>query len=136
MMPDAAAPRSPLQLLEPLAVEEAWLTDSLRHIEVYTMRGLLTLLWHGDPAAAARRGPAGSGDRAVRVELDGRVIAPRGGQGVAGNLLTDPWDAIWAGPALVGYRARLQTPTHCDTCPGLALCAADCPKDPNGWADA
>ncbi|MBL8092713.1 MAG: radical SAM protein [Anaerolineales bacterium] len=86
--------------------------------------------------AAARRGPRCSGDLALRVELDGRVIAPRGGQGVAGNLLTDPWDAIWAGPALVGYRARLQTPTHCDTCPGLALCAADCPKDPNGWADA
>ncbi len=86
--------------------------------------------------AAARRGPRCSGDLALRVELDGRVIAPRGGHVVAGNLLTDPWDAIWAGPALVGYRARLQSPTHCETCPGLALCAADCPKDPTGWADA
>lgn len=85
---------------------------------------------------AARRGPRSSGDLALRVELDGRVIAPRGANVVAGNLLTDPWDAIWSSPALVGYRARLHTPTHCDTCPGLALCAADCPKDPTGWADA
>ncbi len=86
--------------------------------------------------AAARRGPRCSGDLALRIELDGRVIAPRGGHAVSGNLLTDPWDAIWSGPALVGYRARLQSPTHCSTCPGLALCAADCPKDPTGWADA
>ena len=86
--------------------------------------------------AAARRGPRCSGDLAVRVEADGSVIAPRGGRVVAGNLWTDPWGAIWSGPALVGYRARLQTPTHCATCPGLALCAADCPKDPTGWADA
>lgn len=86
--------------------------------------------------AAARRGPRSSGDLALRIELDGSVLAPRGARTVAGNLLSDPWDVIWSSPALVGYRARLRTPTHCDTCPGLALCAADCPKDPTGWADA
>ena len=25
--------------------------------------------------------------------------------------------------------------THCATCPGLAICAADCPKEPAGWSD-
>ena len=40
-------PRSPLELLEALAVEEAEVTPELRHLEVYTLRGLLTLLWHG-----------------------------------------------------------------------------------------
>jgi hypothetical protein len=47
---DAAAagePRSPLELLEALAVEEAELAPGLGHVEVYTLRGLLTLLWHG-----------------------------------------------------------------------------------------
>jgi pimeloyl-ACP methyl ester carboxylesterase len=44
-MPDAA--RSPLTLLEPLAVSEVAISPSLHHVEVYTLKGLLTLLWHG-----------------------------------------------------------------------------------------
>jgi pimeloyl-ACP methyl ester carboxylesterase len=43
----AEDPRSPLELLEALAVQEVEITPQLRHVEVYTMRGLLTLLWHG-----------------------------------------------------------------------------------------
>ena len=46
-MSDDASPRSPLELLEALAVEEAEITTGLAHLEVYTLRGLLTLLWHG-----------------------------------------------------------------------------------------
>lgn len=45
------APRSPLQLLDALAREEVVLAAGLHHVEIYTMRGLLTLLWHGDPTA-------------------------------------------------------------------------------------
>ncbi len=40
-------PRSPLELLEALALQEVEIAPQFRHIEVYTMRGLLTLLWHG-----------------------------------------------------------------------------------------
>ncbi len=40
-------PRSPLELLEALGVEEAELRPGLAHLEIYTMRGLLTVLWHG-----------------------------------------------------------------------------------------
>jgi len=40
-------PRSPLELLEALAVEEVEIATGLAHLEVYTMRGLLTLMWHG-----------------------------------------------------------------------------------------
>lgn len=32
-------------------MQDVWLTPSLRHFEVFTLRGMLTLLWHGDPAA-------------------------------------------------------------------------------------
>ncbi len=52
-MPDPNGARSPLQLLEPLAVSEVAITPALHHVEVYTMRGLLTLLWHG-PRDTAR----------------------------------------------------------------------------------
>lgn len=43
------APRSPLDALGALASQEAEVTDALRHVEVYTTAGLLTLLWHGEP---------------------------------------------------------------------------------------
>ena len=32
-----------------MAAQEWQVTPTLRHIEIYTMEGLLTLLWHGDP---------------------------------------------------------------------------------------
>ena len=43
----ANEPRSPLELLEALAAEEVEIAPGLVHMEVYTLRGLLTLLWHG-----------------------------------------------------------------------------------------
>ena len=47
--PNAMAddPRSPLELLEALTVQEVEIAPDFRHLEIYTMRGLLTLLWHG-----------------------------------------------------------------------------------------
>lgn len=50
-MVDAETPRSPLDLLEAMAAQEWQITPTLRHVEIYTMHGLLTLLWHGDPEA-------------------------------------------------------------------------------------
>jgi pimeloyl-ACP methyl ester carboxylesterase len=43
----------PLDLLEALARQEVAVTPTYRHVEVFTMRGLLTVLWHGDPDAAS-----------------------------------------------------------------------------------
>jgi pimeloyl-ACP methyl ester carboxylesterase len=43
----------PLELLEALARQEVTITPTLRHVEVFTLRGLLTVLWHGDPDAEA-----------------------------------------------------------------------------------
>lgn len=43
--------RSPLESLEALAREEVVVAPDLRHLEIYTLRGLLTILWHG-PADA------------------------------------------------------------------------------------
>jgi pimeloyl-ACP methyl ester carboxylesterase len=41
----------PLDMLEALARQEVALGPSLRHVEVFTLRGLLTVLWHGDADA-------------------------------------------------------------------------------------
>jgi radical SAM protein with 4Fe4S-binding SPASM domain len=79
-------------------------------------------------------GPRTAGDAAVRVEPDGTIYPPRGANIPAGNIFNDEWATIWNHPAFTRYRERVAAPTHCALCPGLALCAADCPADPNGWA--
>ena len=43
----------PLELLEALARQEVVISPTFRHLEVFTLRGLLTILWHGDPDAEA-----------------------------------------------------------------------------------
>jgi hypothetical protein len=42
-----AAPLPPLDSLHVIAVQEKAMTTSLDHVEMYTMEGLVTLLWHG-----------------------------------------------------------------------------------------
>jgi dienelactone hydrolase len=44
-------PRSPLELLEALATDDVEIAPDVHHLEIYTLQGLLTLLWHGDPQA-------------------------------------------------------------------------------------
>ncbi|MDP2293328.1 MAG: dienelactone hydrolase family protein [Actinomycetota bacterium] len=44
---------TPLDALQVMASSDVMLTDTLRHVEMYTMRGLLTLLWHEPPAGVA-----------------------------------------------------------------------------------
>jgi pimeloyl-ACP methyl ester carboxylesterase len=39
--------------MQTLAVQEVEVAPGLRHLELYTMGGLLTVLWHGDPSAGA-----------------------------------------------------------------------------------
>ncbi len=91
-----------------------------------------------DPATSladqVRAGPRCSGDVAVRVEPDGTVIPPRGPFLSAGNLLNDAWDDIWNHEVFRIYRERVEAPTRCDICPGLTICAAACPREPEGWA--
>jgi radical SAM protein with 4Fe4S-binding SPASM domain len=86
-------------------------------------------------ADQVRRGPRSSGDGAIRLEPDGTVIPARGPWRRAGNLMNDDWDSIRNHATYQAYRRRVETDTHCDTCPGLAICAADCPRNPAGWAD-
>jgi hypothetical protein len=43
--------RSALDALDIIGRQEARISASMRHLEIYTMHGLLTVLWHGDPTA-------------------------------------------------------------------------------------
>lgn len=38
---------SPFEAIQPIASQQVALTDALVHHEVFTMGGLLTMLWHG-----------------------------------------------------------------------------------------
>ncbi len=85
-------------------------------------------------AQQVRQGPRCAGDVAVRIEVDGSVMPARGPAASAGNLLHNSWETIWDNPAFRRYRGRVEAPTRCQVCPGLAICAADCPAEPAGWA--
>ena len=62
---------APLELLDALAVQESDLTPDVRHVEVFTLRGLLTILWHG-PRGAEHVVVAGGGAM-------GGLLGPAGG---------------------------------------------------------
>jgi radical SAM protein with 4Fe4S-binding SPASM domain len=80
-----------------------------------------------------QQGPRCMEDISIRVLPDGTVVPPRGPHRSAGNLLHDNWDTIWQHEAFRTYRERVAAPTRCAVCPGLALCAVDCPAEPAGW---
>lgn len=80
------------------------------------------------------KGPRCSGDVSVRIEKDGSVIPPRGIYQIAGNILNDSWEKIWNNDVFKIYREHIEAPTRCEMCPGLTICAADCPRNPEGWA--
>jgi len=42
---------SPLRELQVIGTQQVELTPNIEHCELFTMRGLLTILWHGDPDA-------------------------------------------------------------------------------------
>ena len=62
--------------------------------------------------------------------------SPRGPYHSPGNIVKESWDTIAKRTVYVDYQRRLLADTHCSTCPGLAICAADCPRHPQGWASA
>jgi pimeloyl-ACP methyl ester carboxylesterase len=79
----------PLEQLEAIGRQEAVLGPTTRHLEIFTMRGLLTVLWHGDPDApsavvvggGAMGGTLGPGD-ALYPWLGAELAGPGSGIGV------------------------------------------------------
>lgn len=99
---------APLDLLDALAVQESDLTDAVRHVEVFTMRGLLTILWHG-PRDAEHVVVAGGGAM-------GGLLGPAGGlYQRLGEALADRG----MGTLRISYRK----PNDLDACT-IDMCAA------------
>jgi radical SAM protein with 4Fe4S-binding SPASM domain len=100
----------------------------------------LHLLWAPPTEVAAKAprpallGPRAMGETSVRIEADGSVIAPFGAPAPAGNLLRDPWQAIWQSDVFRRYREAVDRPSRCDACPELAICSAGCPASRSTWA--
>ncbi len=105
------APRSPLELLGALAVEEHEVNAALRHIEVYTMEGLLTLLWHGDTEAQQVLVTCGGGM--------GSLLGP------AHALYAELGEQLWADQGIATVRVGYRTPNHLPRCVHDVAAAAD-----------
>jgi hypothetical protein len=109
--PDQGDPRSPLQLLDALAADEAHVTPTLRHVEVYTMHGLLTLLWHGDEHAESVLLCSGG--------AMGGLLGP------ANALYHDLGERLWAEHGIGTIRVGYRKPNHLPRCVHDVAAAAD-----------
>jgi len=99
---------APLELLDALAVQESDLTPDVRHVEVFTLRGLLTILWHG-PRDAEHVVVAGGGAM-------GGLLRPAGG---LYQQLGEALAVRGVGTMRVSYRC----PNDLDACT-IDMCAA------------
>lgn len=105
---------SPLEALGVLASTDAMITPSLRHLEMFTLGGLLTVLWH-EPALLDDGGPTDS-----ESESGGAAIVACGG--AMGGLL-GPGEAayqrlgeLWAGRGVPVLRVSYRRPNDLDAC--------------------
>jgi dienelactone hydrolase len=102
-MTDAGRPApTPLELLGVLASQEVEITPSLRHLEFYCPRGLLTMLWHGEPDA-----------RGAVIALGG---AMGGLLGPAGGLYHDLGVELAATRGLGTIRVSYRSANDLDAC--------------------
>ena len=105
-------------------VQIVWLPPVSCHAQLTTER-LIRFLQDGPRAGA---------DVSIRVEADGSVIPPRGSRSSIGKIQQDPWDKIWRHPAFSKFREMVNRNEHCSECSMMAICAAHCPADSEGWA--
>ena len=110
--------RSPLDLLEVLATQDVEVAPDVHHVELFTMRGLLTLLWHGprpcedvvlacSGAMGSLLGPADGLYHDLGNELTSQGIATvRVGYRRAGDLGRCVHDLAAAAQLAVGEGAR------------------------------
>ena len=61
------------------------------------------------------------------VEPDGAVIPCQSYYQSIGNLLSDPWEAIWNHELALWLRERRYVPPGCTDCALLAECGGGCP---------
>lgn len=99
------APTTPLDALHVLASSDVMLTPTLRHIEMYTMRGLLTILWH-EPDADAPRQP---GALVLCGGAMGGLLGP-------GDALFHRLGVEWSARGVPVLRVSYRRPNDLDDC--------------------
>jgi len=73
-----------------------------------------------------------AGEYSMCIEPNGDVLPCQSYYVTAGNILHDPWGAIWDGALFHSFRDREEDPVGCGLpemcwdCPDLALCAGGC----------
>lgn len=106
-MGDGAAARTdtPLDALGVLASQEVMITDRLRHVEMFTMRGLLTLLWHEPPSV----GPVHPAAIVLCGGAMGGLLGPASG-------LYHRLGVAWADRGVPVLRVDYRKPSDLDAC--------------------
>lgn len=96
---------TPLDALGILASQDVMLTPTLRHVEMYTMRGLLTLLWHGPDEGE----PTTPGALVLCGGAMGGLLGPAGG-------LYHRLGVEWAARGVPVLRVSYRRPNDLDAC--------------------
>ena len=95
----------PLHALNVIATQTAMITPTLRHVEMFTMRGMVSLLWHQVPAGQARK-------PAAIVACGGAMGGLLGPADGLYQALGDSWSQRGVSVARVSYRR----PNDLDAC--------------------
>jgi len=119
-MADAVDPSNPtaLEALRSLATAEVSISGQLRHREVYTSRGLLSVLWH-EPADAATSG------RTAIVACGGAM----GGLLGPGHGLYQQLGERWAERGVRTLRIGYREPNNLDLCAHDVACGVEWARD-------
>lgn len=101
--PDRAS--TPLDALQVMASSEVMLTPTLQHVEMYTMRGLLSLMWHVPPGSA----PTQPGALVLCGGAMGGLLGP-------GDALYHRLGVEWAERGVPVLRVSYRRPNDLDLC--------------------
>lgn len=99
------APTTPLEALQVMASSDVMVTPLLRHVEMYTMRGLLTLLWHEPPEDA----PKQPGALVLCGGAMGGLLGP-------GDALYHRLGVEWSARGVPVLRVSYRKPNDLDAC--------------------
>ena len=101
----ADRPMTPLDALQVMGSSDAMITPTLRHIEMYTMRGLLSILWH-EPAEGTAAQPGA-------IVLCGGAM---GGMLGPGDALYHRLGVEWSARGVPVLRISYRRPNDLDLC--------------------
>ena len=81
-----------------------------------------------------------AGEYSMCIEPNGDVLPCQSYYVRAGNILRDPWPAIWQSALFRGFRERVRNPAasglpaECHRCPDLPVCGGGCRLEREGDA--